>query len=51
MANPPSSSSAPLTEDAFIADRQKFLSSFIGFTTGSVIFVAVLLILLAIFLL
>lgn len=51
MADIPSSSPAPLTEDAFLADRQKFLSSFIGFTTGSVIFLAVLLILMAIFLL
>ena len=51
MANPPSSSAAPLTEDAFLADRQKFLSSFISFTTGSVIFLVVLMILMAIFLL
>ena len=51
MANPLSSSAAPLTEEAFLADRQKVLSSFIGFTTGSVIFLVVLMILMAIFLL
>ncbi len=51
MAQSPSSSHAPTTEDAFLADRQKFWSAFTGFTTGSVIFIVVLLVLMAIFLL
>lgn len=46
-----STSGAPVTEDAFLADRQKFWSSFTGFTTGSVIAVVALLVLMAIFLL
>jgi hypothetical protein len=51
MAQPPATGPAPVTEDAFLAERQKFWSGFTGFTLGSVIFVAVLLILMAIFLL
>jgi hypothetical protein len=51
MAQVPTTSAAPLTEDAFLADRQKFWSAFTGATMGAAIFVAVLLILLAIFLL
>ncbi len=39
-----------LTEEAFLADRQRFWGSFTSFTIGSVIFVVVLLILMAIFL-
>jgi hypothetical protein len=50
MAQTPSSSTAPLTEDALIADRQKFWTSFTSFTTGAVIVVAVVLILMALFL-
>ena len=41
----------PVTEDAFLADRQAFWNSFTSFTTGSVIAIAVLLILMALFLL
>jgi hypothetical protein len=51
MAQAPSSTSAPLTEDAFLADRQKFWESFTGFTTGSVFAVVALMVLLAVFLL
>ena len=51
MAQSPSHSLAPVTEDAFLADRQKFWSACTGFTMGGVIFIAVLLILMAIFLL
>jgi hypothetical protein len=50
MAQSPSSP-APLTEAAFLVDRQKFWSGFTGFALGAVTFVAVVLILLAVFLL
>ena len=50
MANASDSSLPPVTEEAFLADRQHFLASFISFSTGSVIFLVVLMILLAIFL-
>jgi hypothetical protein len=49
MATAPST--PPLTEEAFIADRQSFWNSFTSFTTGSVITIVVLLILMALFLL
>ena len=42
--------SAPLTADAFYADRQRIWSSFTSFTMGGAIFVAILLILMAYFL-
>ena len=45
------SSTPPITEEAFIADRQSFWNSFTSFTTGSVIAVAALLVLMALFLL
>ena len=38
-------------DEAFVADRQKFWTSFISFTTFAVVAVTVLLILMAIFLL
>ena len=41
---------APLTEDAFLADRQRFWGGFTSFTLIGVIFMVVLLILMAIFL-
>jgi hypothetical protein len=41
----------PETPDAFLADRQRFWSGFTSFTFGSVAFMAVLLILMAVFLL
>ena len=46
-----STSSAPVTNEAFLADRQKFWASFTGFTTGSVVALVALLVLMAIFLL
>jgi hypothetical protein len=49
MAQAPSLS--PITEEAFLADRQSFWNSFTSFTIGSVIAVAVILILMALFLL
>jgi hypothetical protein len=39
-----------VTEDAFLADRKAFWGTFTGFTTGAVIAVVVLLILMTIFL-
>ena len=45
------SGTAPVTEAAFLADRQNFWNGFTMFTTGSVIAVAVILILMALFLL
>ncbi len=47
---PRSYSAAPLTEDAFLADRQRFWGGFTTFTLISVIFLVVLLVLMAIFL-
>ena len=46
----PSTTPAPLTEDAFLADRQRFWGSFTHFTLVSVIFLVVLIVLMAIFL-
>jgi hypothetical protein len=45
------SGAAPVTEEAFLADRQNFWNGFTAFTTGSVMAVAVILILMALFLL
>lgn len=51
MAQQPSSSTlAPVTEEAFLADRQKFFSAFTGFTMGSVIFLVIVVALMGIFL-
>jgi hypothetical protein len=47
-AHPPMRAETP---EAFLADRQRFWSSFTHFTLGSVIFIIVLLVLMAIFLL
>ncbi len=41
---------APVTEEAFVADRKAFLHTFLNFTTFAVVFVVVVLVLLAIFL-
>jgi hypothetical protein len=49
MAQSPTTPS--ITEDAFLADRQKFWRSFTSATFGTVIAVAVILVLLALFLL
>jgi len=50
MAQTPSSTLAPVTEDAFLADRQKMFAGFGNATLGAVIFMVVLLVLMAIFL-
>jgi hypothetical protein len=50
MAQIPSSNLAPVTEEAFLADRQKFFASFGSFTLGAVIFLVILLALMGIFL-
>jgi hypothetical protein len=50
MAQSPAPVDAPLTEEAFYADRRKFWGSFTGATRNAVIGVVVLLILLTIFL-
>lgn len=39
------------TPEAFLADRQRFWSGFTHFTLGSVIFLVILLVLMAVFLL
>ena len=51
MAETTTMTPAPVTEEAFLADRQKFFSEFTGFTFFAAVSIAVLLILLAIFLL
>lgn len=40
----------PVTEEAFLADRQQFWGSFTGLLTGAVIGIVILLILMTIFL-
>lgn len=50
MALPPPTTNAPLTEDAFLADRQKFWGSFTGFTVGAVVVLVVLLLGMLVFL-
>mgnify|MGYP001544800784 CR=1 FL=1 len=50
MATQPPSSLAPVTEEAFLADRQAFWASLCSATVGSVIFITILLALMAIFL-
>ncbi len=51
MAQAPSSSPLPpVTEEAFLADRQKFFSAFGSFTTATTAFLAIVVILMAIFL-
>jgi hypothetical protein len=47
---PSPTSQAPLTEDAFLADRQKFWSLFTGLVFWVAAFIVVILILMAIFL-
>jgi hypothetical protein len=48
VASPPMRAETP---EAFLADRQRFWSGFTNFTLGSVIFIIVVLVLMAIFLL
>ncbi|HLY90326.1 MAG TPA: hypothetical protein VKQ27_15195 [Acetobacteraceae bacterium] len=55
MAEHSTTAAHPLTQvetpDAFLADRQRFWSGFTHFTLGCTIFIVVLLVLMAIFLL
>jgi hypothetical protein len=51
MADTTSAVSGPVTEDALIAERQRFWSGFMSATTAAVCAIVVLLILMAIFLL
>jgi hypothetical protein len=50
MAQPPNPGTAPLTEEAFYADRAKFWGDFTGATKLAVAGVVILLLLLLIFL-
>jgi hypothetical protein len=50
MAHPPSHSHAPVTEEAFVADRMRMWAGFCSATTISIVLSAVTLILMAIFL-
>jgi hypothetical protein len=51
MAEPPTETvTAPTTMDAFLEDRRNFLHDFTLFTTGAVIVIATILVLMAIFL-
>jgi hypothetical protein len=51
MAETSATVSAPVTEEAFLADRQQFWASFGHFVLGGTILVVVTLILMALFLL
>jgi hypothetical protein len=51
MADPQPNPNAPLTEEAFLIDRQRMYSAFGGMTFYGTAFVVILLILMAIFLL
>ena len=50
MAEMPRTSPAPMTEDAFIADRRRFWGAFTHFTMFSVMTMVIVLILMALFL-
>ncbi len=50
MAQPPSTTPAPVTEQAFLADRQKFFAGFGNATFGAIIFIVILMLLMWIFL-
>ena len=50
MADPQTSPDAPLTEEAFLLDRQRMYESFGGMTFYSTVGIVILLILMAIFL-
>ena len=50
MADAITSPNAPLTEEAFMADRLRFFHQFTSFATGCTIALVVLLVLMAIFL-
>jgi hypothetical protein len=51
MAESSTVTEAPVAEDAFLADRQRFLASFTAFTFWAVVGVLLILILLALVLL
>jgi hypothetical protein len=50
MAQLPVSATGPETEEAFLADRQRFWLGFTSFTFWAAAFIVILLILMAIFL-
>jgi len=50
MAQTPSTTPAPVTEQAFLADRQKFFAGFGNATFGAIIFIVILMLLMWIFL-
>jgi hypothetical protein len=50
MSQPPSTTPAPVTEQAFLADRQKFFAGFGNATFGAIIFIVILMLLMWIFL-
>ena len=51
MAQVPTPTDAPVTEEAFYADRVAFWSFFTGLTTKAAVTVAIVLVLMAFFLL
>jgi hypothetical protein len=51
MAEHSSVFTGPETQEAFLADRSRFLHGFTRFTLGSVIFLVLLLVAMAVFLL
>ena len=51
MAQHPITVSGPESEDDFLADRERFWHAWTRFTVGAVIFLVVLLVLMAFFLL
>jgi hypothetical protein len=51
MAETSSAFTGPVTEDALIAERQRFWSGFMNATFGAVVAIVILLILMAFFLL
>ena len=51
MANSSSTSLAPVTSEAFLRDRQGMLHAFTNFTIGAVVFIVILLVGMAVFLL
>jgi len=50
MAHAPSKSAAPVTEEAFTADRERMLAGFVSATTISTVLSVIVLALMAIFL-
>ena len=50
MAQSPTATQPPMTEQAFEADRQNFFSGFCGFVTTMVILIVLVLVAMAVFL-